>query len=56
MPTPCYELSWPGIDVTVRSTMTVDVTATSYDVSIRTKAVLGGRSISERSWQESIPR
>jgi hypothetical protein len=51
-----YELSWPGIDVTVRSTMTVDVTATSYDVSIRTQAVLGGRSISERSWQESIPR
>ena len=38
-----YELSWPGIDVTVRSTMTVDVTATSYDVSIWTQAVLGGR-------------
>jgi hypothetical protein len=51
-----FELSWPGIDVTVRSTMTVDVTPTSYDVSIWTQAVLGGESISERSWQDSIPR
>ncbi|HZC72994.1 MAG TPA: CocE/NonD family hydrolase [Jatrophihabitans sp.] len=51
-----YELSWPGIDLTVRSTMTVDVTAASYDVSIWTNADLGGQSISERSWQESIPR
>jgi predicted acyl esterase len=51
-----YDLSWPGIEVTVRSTMTLDVTPASYDVSIWTQAVLGGESISERSWQDSIPR
>jgi hypothetical protein len=51
-----YELSWPGIEVAVRSTMTVEVTPTSYDVSIWTQAVLGRQSISERKWQESIPR
>ena len=51
-----YDLSWPGIDVTVRSTMTVDITRTSYDVSIWTQATLDSESISERTWQESIPR
>ena len=51
-----YEMSWPGIDITVRSTMMVDVTPTSYEVSIWTQAVLDGRPISERSWQESILR
>jgi predicted acyl esterase len=51
-----YELSWPGVEVTVRSTMTVDVTPTAYDVSIWTQAVLGSQAISERTWHESIPR
>ncbi len=51
-----YELSWPGIDITVRSTMELVVTPTSYDVSIRTQASLDDESISERSWHESIPR
>jgi predicted acyl esterase len=51
-----YDLTWPGIEVTVRSTMTVEVTATSYDVSIWTQAVLDSESVSERSWTESIPR
>ena len=51
-----YDLSWPGIDVTVRSTMTVDVTPTTYDVSIWRQVVLDSESISERTWQESIPR
>jgi len=51
-----YDLTWPGVAVTVRSTMTVDVTATSYDVRIWTQAVLDNDSISERSWRESIPR
>jgi hypothetical protein len=36
--------------------MTVEVTATSYDVSIWTQAVLDSESVSERSWTESIPR
>ena len=51
-----FDLTWPGIEITVRSTMTLDVTPTSYDVSIWTQAVLDGESISERTWQESIPR
>ncbi|HEX4685943.1 MAG TPA: CocE/NonD family hydrolase [Nocardioides sp.] len=51
-----FELSWPGIDVTVRSTMTVEVTPATYDVSVWTQAVLDSEAISERTWQESIPR
>lgn len=51
-----FELSWPGVDVTVRSSMTVRVTPASYDVSIWTQGVLGSESVSERTWQESIPR
>ncbi|HEX3931566.1 MAG TPA: CocE/NonD family hydrolase [Nocardioides sp.] len=51
-----YELTWPGIEVTVRSVMTIDITATSYDVYIWTQAALDGESISERTWRESIPR
>jgi hypothetical protein len=54
--TTVLDLTWPGIDVTVRSTMTVDVTPTAYDVSIWTQAVLDSESVSERSWRESIPR
>jgi predicted acyl esterase len=51
-----FDLTWPGIEVTVRSTMTVDIRPASYDVRIWTQAVLDSESISERSWQESIPR
>jgi hypothetical protein len=51
-----YELTWPGVEVCVRSTMTIDVRASSYDVSIWTQAVLDSESISERTWSESVPR
>jgi predicted acyl esterase len=54
--TTVFDLTWPGVDVTVRSTMTVDVLPASYDVSIWTQAVLDSESISERTWRESIPR
>jgi predicted acyl esterase len=54
--TTLLELTWPGIEVTVRSSMTIEITAESYDVSIWTQAVLDGDSISERSWRESVPR
>ncbi|MBO0845680.1 MAG: CocE/NonD family hydrolase [Nocardioides sp.] len=59
--TTVFGLTWPSsgestVEVTVRSTMTVDVTPTSYDVSIATRASLAGEPISERTWQESIPR
>jgi hypothetical protein len=51
-----FDLAWPGIEVTVRSTMTLHVTPTTYDVRIWTQAVLDNEAISEREWQESIPR
>jgi hypothetical protein len=54
--TTVLDLTWPGIDVTVRSTMTVDVTPTAYEVSIWTQAVLDSESIHERTWRESIAR
>jgi predicted acyl esterase len=54
--TTVLDLTWPGIDITVRSTMTVDITPTTYDVSIWTQAVLDSEAVSERTWQESIPR
>jgi predicted acyl esterase len=54
--TTVFDLAWPGIEITVRSTMTLEVTPTSYDVSIATHAALDGESISQRTWQESIPR
>jgi hypothetical protein len=54
--TTLLELTWPGIEVTVRSSMTIEITAETYDVSIWTQAVLDGDSISERSWRESVPR
>jgi hypothetical protein len=54
--TAVYDLTWPGVDVTVRSTMALEVGPTTYDVSIWTQAVLDSESISERTWKESIPR
>jgi uncharacterized protein len=54
--TTLFELGWPGIEVTVRSSMTIEITAEAYDVSIWRQAVLDGDSISERSWRESVPR
>jgi uncharacterized protein len=51
-----HELTWPGIEVTVRSTMTLRITPTSYDVKIWTQAVLDSEAISERTWEESVPR
>lgn len=51
-----YRLMWPGIDVMVRSTMRVDVTADGYDVVIDAEAHDDGRQISHRSWVEHVPR
>jgi hypothetical protein len=51
-----FDLTWPGVSATVRSSMTVDVTPTSYDVSIWVHAEHDGAEISHRTWRESIPR
>jgi hypothetical protein len=36
--------------------MTLRITPTSYDVKIWTQAVLDSEAISERTWEESVPR
>jgi hypothetical protein len=51
-----HELTWPGVEVTVRSNLSLAITASSYDVRIWTQAVLDSEAISERTWEESIPR
>jgi hypothetical protein len=51
-----FELSWPGIDVGVRSTMSLEVGAATYDVEIETLATLDGTEVGRRTWSESIPR
>ncbi len=51
-----YDLTWPGVDITVRSVMDVDITADGYDVAIETVATRNGAEVSRRSWRESIPR
>jgi predicted acyl esterase len=51
-----YRLSWPGVDVSVSSTMRVDVTAEGYDVLIDLDAFDVGTLVSHRTWREHIPR
>lgn len=51
-----YDLSWPGIDVRVVSTMDITITASGLDVAIGTVATLDGSVVSERSWRELVPR
>ena len=51
-----YRLTWPGVDVSVSSTMRVDVTAEGYDVVIDVDAFDGSEQVSHRTWTEHIPR
>ena len=51
-----FELCWPDVDVEVRSTMSLEVGAATYDVEIETWATLDGSEVSRRHWSESIPR
>jgi predicted acyl esterase len=51
-----FDLTWPGVEATVRSSMTLDVTPTSYDVAIWLHAEHNGEEISHRTWRETIPR
>ncbi|NYD41646.1 CocE/NonD family hydrolase [Nocardioides panaciterrulae] len=45
-----FALAWPGVDVRVRSTMDVTVTAAGLDVAIETTATLDGEQVSHRRW------
>ena len=49
-----YRLTWPGVDVTVASTMRVDVTAGGYDVTIEAEATDGEQVVAQRAWTEHI--
>ncbi len=51
-----YRLTWPGVDVRVRSTMRVDVTAEGYDVVVDADAFDGGDQVCHRTWTEHVPR
>ena len=51
-----FAISWPGVDVSVTSTMRVDVLAETFDVAIETVAFEGDAEVSRRRWVESIPR
>ena len=51
-----YELSWPGVDVRVRSVMDVLIEDAHVDVTIRTVATRDGAVVSDRSWEERVRR
>jgi uncharacterized protein len=51
-----YGLSWPGVDIAVDSTMSVEVTAAGYDVVIEVDATDGDTGVAHRTWTEHIPR
>lgn len=51
-----YTLSWPGVEVEVRSVMDVAVDADGYTVRIETVALRDGVETSRRSWSERLPR
>jgi uncharacterized protein len=51
-----YDLTWPGIDIRVVSTMDIAITAPGLDVTIETVATLDGETVSTRTWSEHVPR
>jgi hypothetical protein len=51
-----YDLSWPGVDLQVRSVMDVAVSARGYDVTVETVATRDDVEVSRRSWHERLPR
>ncbi len=51
-----FELTWPGVEVRVHSTMEVAVDADGYDVTIDLVAEEAGTTVGRRSWRERLPR
>jgi hypothetical protein len=49
-----YELSWPGVDVRVRSVMDVAIAGGHVDVTIDTWAWRDRAEVSHRSWRERL--
>ena len=51
-----YDLSWPGVELQVRSVMDVEIGQAGYDVAIETVATRDGVEVSRRAWREQLPR
>jgi uncharacterized protein len=51
-----YRLTWPGVDVSLRSTMQVDVRGDGYEVRIDAVATEAGAVVRSRSWAEHVDR
>jgi hypothetical protein len=51
-----YELAWPGISASTRSTLDLTVSAESYDVDIWLEARDGEQVLGERRWSRRLPR
>ena len=51
-----YELSWPGVDVRVRSVMDVVNEGGQVGATIRTVAERDGAVVGDRSWEERVRR
>ncbi len=51
-----YRLTWPGIDVSVTSSMRIDVGLAGYDVVTDVTAYDGDEQVSHREWSEHVPR
>ncbi len=51
-----FRLTWPGVDVSVTSTMLVEIGPEAYDVTIDAEAFEDSRSVSRRTWTEHLPR
>ena len=54
--TTTFELTWPGVDVRVVSTLRVDVSAEGYDVEIVADAFDDEEQFGHREWREFLPR
>lgn len=51
-----FALTWPDVEVLVRSTLRVEVTASGYDVVIDATAYDDGSLVASRAWAEHLPR
>ena len=51
-----YRLTWPGVDVRVHGSMSVDVGPGTLDVAIEVVAHDGEEEVAHRTWAEEVPR
>jgi uncharacterized protein len=51
-----FVLCWPGVEVSVRSTLDVRVGADCYEVAIDVEARRGDEQVATRSWRERLAR